>query len=55
MKIENLAYQIAGETLHMLEVRFHYRVTEEHKKEIQEAVRDDLDGILKRAAGRRQD
>ena len=49
MKIEDLAYQVARETLLLLEKRFHYRVTEEHKREIQEEVRANLNAIMARS------
>ena len=48
MKLEDLVYQVAGEALSLLEQKFHYHVTEDHKREIQAAVRDDLSSILKR-------
>jgi len=51
MKIEDLAYQIARETLALLEKKFHYHVTEEHKREIQEEVRSNLNAIMEKAQG----
>jgi len=49
MKIEDLAYGIAGETLAMLEKKYYYRIPEDHKREIQNAVRDQLDAIMEKA------
>jgi len=49
MKIEDLAYQIAKETLEMLEKRYYYRIPDDHKKEIQTAIREDLTKIMERA------
>ena len=46
MKIEELVYRIAGEALTLLEKRYHYRISEEHKKDIQNAVRDNLNNFL---------
>jgi len=46
MKIEDLVYRIAGEALALLEKRYHYRISEEHKKDIQNTVRDNLNNIL---------
>jgi hypothetical protein len=52
MKLEDVAYQIAGETLALLEKKFFYRIPEEHKKDIQAAVRQDVNGIIDRAKGK---
>ncbi len=46
MKIENLAYAVAGETLLVLERKYHYRIPEEHKREIQRTIQDKLNEIL---------
>ena len=48
MKIEDLAYRIAGETIALLEKRYHYRIPDEHKKDIQTAVRNNLNAIIQR-------
>jgi len=47
MKIEDLVYKVAGETLALLEERFHYRIPEDHKTSIQREVTDRLDSMLK--------
>ena len=46
MKIEDVAYAIAGETIAVLEEKYHYRIPEEHKRDIQRSVQDKLSGIL---------
>ena len=46
MKIEELVHKIAGEALNLLEKRYHYRISEDHKKDIQNTVRDNLNSIL---------
>jgi len=46
MKIEELVHRIAGEALNLLERRYHYRISEDHKKDIQSTVRDNLNAIL---------
>ena len=46
MKIEELVHRIAGEALNLLERRYHYRISEDHKKDIQNTVRDNLNSIL---------
>ena len=35
MKIEELVHRVAGEALSLLERRYHYRISEDHKKDIQ--------------------
>jgi len=50
MKIEELAYRIAGEALALLEKKYHYRIAEEHKKDIQNTVRKNLNQYLKDAS-----
>ena len=49
MKIEELVHRIAGEALSLLEKRYHYRISEDHKKDIQNTVRDNLNNILNEA------
>jgi hypothetical protein len=49
MKLEDLAYLIAGEALRQLETKYHYRVPEAHKKEVQTAVRDNLNHVMAKA------
>ena len=47
MKIEELAFRIAGETLSLLEKKYHYRIADDHKKDIQNAIRKNLNQLLK--------
>jgi len=49
MKIEEVAYAIAGETLAVLEQKYHYRIPEEHKRDIQRTVQASLNDILAKA------
>jgi len=46
MKIEELVHRVAGEALNLLEKRYHYRISDDHKKDIQNTVRDNINGIL---------
>ena len=46
MKIEEVAYAIAGETIVVLEQKYHYRIPEEHKRDIQRSVQERLNNIL---------
>jgi len=47
MKIEDLVYRIAGEALTLLEKKYHYRIAEDHKKDIQNTIRKNLNQYLK--------
>jgi hypothetical protein len=55
MKIEEVMYQVAGETLSILEEKYHYRIPDEHKRDIQRQVlaglNDIIAGVKKPAAG----
>jgi hypothetical protein len=46
VKIEDVAYAIAGETIAVLEEKYHYRIPEEHKRDIQRSVQEKLNDIL---------
>jgi len=50
MKIEDLAYAIAGETIAVLEQKYHYRIPDEHKRDIQRLVQERLNDILARTS-----
>ncbi len=50
MKIEDLAHRVAGEALALLEKKYHYRIAEDHKKDIQNTIRKNLNQYLKDAA-----
>ena len=49
MKLEDLVYRVAGETLAMLEKKYHYHVSEEHKQDIQKAIKENVHTIMKTA------
>lgn len=51
MKIEQLAHRIAGEALALLEKKYHYRIAEDHKKDIQNTIVRNLNQYLKDASG----
>ncbi|MFW6161583.1 MAG: hypothetical protein ACODAJ_02375 [Planctomycetota bacterium] len=51
MKIEQLAHRIAGEALALLEKKYHYRIAEDHKKDIQNTVVRNLNQYLQEASG----
>ena len=49
MKIEDLAFAVAGETLELLEQKYHYRIPSEHKVDVQRLVQSKLNDILMNA------
>ncbi len=49
MKIEDLAYRIAAETLALLERKYHYRIAEDHKKDIQKTICNNLNQYIREA------
>jgi len=50
MKIEDLAHRVAGEALTLLEKKYHYRIADDHKKDIQNTIRKNLSQYLKEAS-----
>jgi len=46
VSIEDVIYAVAGETLKDLETKHHYRIPEEHKRDIQRTVQGRLNAIL---------
>ncbi len=50
MKIEQLAHRIAGEALTLLEKKYHYRIAEDHEKDIQNSIVKNLSQYLKEPA-----
>lgn len=46
MKIEDVAYAVAGKTLAILEEKYHYRIPVEHKRDVQRTVQERLTEIL---------
>jgi hypothetical protein len=51
MKIEQLVYRVAEETLGLLEKRYHYRISDEHKKDIKNTIKDSINSLLAEDAG----
>jgi len=50
MKVHDFAYQVAQRTIELLEEKQHYKVSEEHRKEILLMLRDEVDDLLDRAS-----
>ena len=50
MKVHDFAYQVAQRTIALLEEKQHYKVSEEHRKEILLMIRDEVDVLLDQAS-----
>ena len=46
MKLENFSYNIVMKTLELLESQHHYKITETVKKEIAEAIIEQIDSLI---------
>ncbi len=54
MKIEELIYRVAGEALALLEKKYHYKIAEDHKKDIQNSIRKNINQYLADAGGQEE-
>lgn len=50
MRIEDLVYRVAGEALALLEKKYHYKIAEDHKKDIQNSIRKNLNQYIAQAS-----
>ncbi|MBX3178761.1 MAG: hypothetical protein KF886_15485 [Candidatus Hydrogenedentes bacterium] len=50
MKVHDFAHQVAQRTMDLLEEKQHYKVSEEHRKQILALIRDEVDVLLDRAS-----
>lgn len=50
MKVEDFAYRVAVRTIELLEQKQHYKVSDEHRKEILELLRQEVDTILRQSS-----
>jgi hypothetical protein len=50
MKVQDFAYQVSKRTMDMLEEQQHYKVSEEHRKDILKQILDELDALIKKAS-----
>jgi len=50
MKVHDFAHQVAMRTIELLEEKQHYKVSEEHRKEILKLIRGEVDILLDRAS-----
>ncbi len=46
MKLENFSYNVVMKTLELLERLHHYKISDETRKEIAEAVLQDIDSLI---------
>ncbi len=50
MKVQDFAYQVALRTIELLEHAQHYKVSEEHRKEILQKILQEVNDIVKKAS-----
>lgn len=50
VKVHDFAHQVAMRTIELLEEKQHYKVSEEHRKEILKLVRGEVDLLLDRSS-----
>lgn len=50
MKVQDFAYQVALRTIELLESAQHYKVSEEHRKEILQEILQEVNEIVKKAS-----
>ncbi len=50
MKVQDFAYQVALHTMELLEQAQHYKIADNHRREVLAAVLRDVDDIIKRAS-----
>jgi len=49
MKVHDFAYQVAQRTIALLEEKQHYKVSDEHRKEILALIHSEVDTLLDRS------
>jgi len=50
MKVQDFAYRVAARTIDLLENTQHYKVSEEHRKEVLDKILGEVDSILKKSS-----
>lgn len=50
MKVQDFAYQVSVRTMELLEQLQHYKIADEHRKEVTQKVLEEIDSIIKRAS-----
>ena len=50
MKVQDFAYQVSVRTMELLEQQQHYKITEQHRKEVTSTVLKEIDAIIKKAS-----
>lgn len=50
MKVHDFAHQVAARTIELLEEKQHYKVSDEHRKQILHLIRAEVDILLDRAS-----
>ncbi|HOQ32855.1 MAG TPA: hypothetical protein PLA12_10125 [Candidatus Hydrogenedens sp.] len=50
MKVEDFAYQVAVRTMELLEQEQHYKISEEHRRQILQKILQEIPQILKKSS-----
>jgi len=50
MKVQDFAYQVGLRTIELLEEKQHYKVSEEHRKEILKIILAEINDIIKKSS-----
>ena len=50
MKVQDFAYQVSQRTMELLEEEQHYKVSDQHRKDILKRILDELDVLIKKAS-----
>jgi hypothetical protein len=50
VKVHDFAHQVAMRTIELLEEKQHYKVSEDHRKEILKLIRGEVDILLDRSS-----
>jgi hypothetical protein len=50
MKVQDFAYRVANRTMELLEQMQHYKVSDEHRKQVLEELVKEVDSLLKQSS-----
>ncbi len=50
MKVQDFAYQVSTRTMELLEQMQHYKISDDHRKEVTQKILDEIDDIIKKSS-----
>ncbi|MBI2424624.1 MAG: hypothetical protein HYV27_17470 [Candidatus Hydrogenedentes bacterium] len=50
MKVHDFAYRVAMRTIELLEEKQHYKVSEENRKDVGQAIIKEIDALIKQSS-----